>query len=78
MIIFAFLFIGGLMLKSLLILIESSIDRLSLKYETKIISPPMNAEQGDFNPEKNVEIEIDAGSNFVKSLGKQIYMRTVS
>lgn len=76
--IFAFLFIGGLMLKSLLILIESSIDRLSLKYNTKIISLPMNVEQVDFNPEKNVEIEIDAGSNFVKPLGKQIYMRTAS
>lgn len=76
--IFAFLFIGGLMLKSLLILIESSIDKLSLKYNTKIISLPMNVEQVDFNPEKNVEIEIDAGSNFVKPLGKQIYMRTAS
>ncbi len=76
--IFAFLFIGGLILKSLLILIESSIDKLSLKYNTKIISLPMNVEQVDFNPEKNVEIEVEAGSNFVKPLGKQIYMRTAS
>ncbi len=71
------LFIGGLILKGLFILIESLIDRLSLKYETKIISLPMNMGQDDFNLE-NVEIEIETDSSFPKPLGKQIYMRTAS
>ncbi len=76
--IFAFLFIGGLILKGLFILIKSSIDKLSLQYDAKIISLPMNAEQVDFNLEKNIEIEIEAGLNSLKPLGKQIYMRAAS
>jgi hypothetical protein len=74
--IFAFIFIAGLTLKGLLILIESSIHRLSLKYDTKIISLPINAEQEHFTPEKKIEMEVS--SNSVKPLGKQIYMRTAS
>lgn len=76
--ILTFLLIGGLTLKGLIILIESSIDRLSLKYDTKIISLPINVEQEDLNIEKNVEIEIEADSHSLKPLGKQIYMRTAS
>ncbi len=76
--VFAFLFIGGLTLKGLLILIESSIGRLSLKYDAKIIALPVNEDQVYFNPEKNAEIAIEAGSNSLKPLGKQIYMRAAS
>ncbi len=76
--ILAFLLIGGLTLKGLFILIVSSIDRLSLKYDTKIISLPINVEQEDINPEKNVEIEIEAGSNSLKPFRKQNYIRTAS
>jgi hypothetical protein len=46
--ILTFLFIGGLTLKGVLILIKSSIDRLSLKYDAKVISLPLNAEHDDF------------------------------
>jgi hypothetical protein len=74
--IFAFLFITGLSLKGLFILIESSIDRLNLKYDTKIISLPIIMEQEHFTPEKKTEIEVS--SNSVKPLGKQIYMRAAS
>jgi hypothetical protein len=74
--IFAFIFIGGLALKGIFILIESWIDRLSLKYDTKVISLPINVEQENFTPEKKMEME--AGSNSLKPLGKQIYMRTAS
>jgi hypothetical protein len=74
--IFAFIFIAGLTLKGIFILIESSIDRLSLKYDTKIISLPINVEQEDFAPEKKTEIEVS--SNSLKPLGKQIYMRAAS
>lgn len=76
--ILALLFIGGLTLKGLFILAESTIGRLSLKYDTKIISLPMNEDQIYFNPEKNVEIEIESDSNSLKPLGKQIYMRIAS
>jgi hypothetical protein len=38
----------------------------------------MNDDQVYFNPEKNVEIEIEAGSNSLQPLGKQIYMRIPS
>ena len=72
--ILAFLFIGGLTLKGVQILIESSIDRLSLKYDTKISSLPINVEQEDFTS----EMEMEVNSNSVKPLGKQIYMRAAS
>ncbi len=74
--IFAFLFIAGLSLKGLFILIESSVDRLSLKYDTKIISLPINAEQEHFTPEKKMEMKVSPNS--LKPLGKQIYMRAAS
>jgi hypothetical protein len=76
--ILAFLFIGGLALKGIFVLIESSIDRLSLKYDTKIISLPIHVEQEDFTPEKETEMKIEADSNSVRPLGKQIYMRAAS
>ena len=76
--ILTFLLIGGLTLKGLFILIESSIDRLSVRYDTKIISLPINVEQEDLNPEKNVKIEIEAGSNSLKPFRKQNYIRTAS
>ena len=75
---FAFIFIGGLTLKGLIIHIELSIDRLSVKYDTKIISLPVNEDQVYFNPEKNVEVAIEADSNSLKPVGKQIYMRAAS
>ena len=62
------LFIGGIILKGLSILIELSINHMSLKYGTKIISLPINVEQDDFTS------EMEASSNSVKPLGKQIYM----
>jgi hypothetical protein len=55
--ILAFLFIGGLTLKGVVILIESAIDRLSLKYDTKIISLPVNSEHDNFSSENIVETE---------------------
>lgn len=70
--ILAFLFIGGLTLKGVEILIESAIDRLSLKYDTKIISLPVNAEHDNFTSENIKETEVI--SNSLKPLGKQIYM----
>ena len=74
--ILAFLFIGGLTLKGVLILIESLIDRLSLKYDTKVISLPFNGEHDDFAPGNQLETEVS--SNSLKPLGKQIYMSTAS
>jgi hypothetical protein len=74
--ILAFLFIAGLALKGIFVLIRSSIDRLNLKCDAKIISLPINAEQEHFTPEKKIEMEVS--SNSVKPLGKQIYMRTAS
>ena len=74
--ILAFLFIGGLAVKGILILIESLIDRLSLKYDTKVISLPLNAEHDDFAPRNQLETEVS--SNFLNPLGKQIYMNTAS
>ncbi len=76
--IYAFLFIAGLSLKGLFILIESSMDRLSLKYDTKVISLPINVEQEHFAAEKKMEMKIEVSSNSVKPLGKQIYMRAAS
>jgi hypothetical protein len=76
--IFVFIFIAGLILKGIFVLIESSIDRLSLKYDAKIISLPINVEQEDITPENKTEMEIEADSNSLKPLGKQIYMRTAS
>ncbi len=67
--IFVFLIIGGLILKGLFILIELSIDNMSLKYDTKI-SLPINVEHEDFTS----EMEMEASSNSLKPLGKQIYM----
>ncbi len=74
--ILAFLFIGGLTLKGVFILIESSIDRLSLKYDTKIIPLPANAEHDNFTSEKVKEEKVI--SNSLKPLGKQIYMHAES
>jgi hypothetical protein len=74
--IFAFIFITGSILRGIFILIESSIERMSLKYDTKIISLPIHVEREDFAPEKKTEIEAD--SNSLKPLGKQIYMRAAS
>lgn len=74
--ILAFFFIGGLTLKGVLILIESSIDRLSLKYDTKVISLPLNAEHDDFAPGNQMKTEVV--SNSIKPLGKQIYMHAAS
>ncbi len=74
--IFAFLFIGGLTLKGVFILIESSIYRLSLKYDTKVISLPIVVEQEHFSLEGKMKMEVSSDS--VKSVGKQIYMRAVS
>ncbi len=74
--ILAFLFIGGLTLKGVAILIESSIDRLSLKYDTKIISLPVNADHDNFSSENIIETEVI--SNSLKPLGKQIYMHAGS
>ena len=74
--ILAFLFIGGLTLKGVLILIESLIDRFSLKYDTKVISLPLNAENDDLTPGNQLETEVS--SNSVKPLGKQIYMSEAS
>jgi hypothetical protein len=76
--IFAFLFIGGLALKGIFILIESSIDRLSLKYDSKIISLLISVEQENITPENETEMKIEADSNSLRPLGKQIYMRTAS
>jgi hypothetical protein len=76
--IFAFIFIAGLILRGTFILIKSSIDRLSLKYDTKVISLPINVEQEDFAPENETEMKIVASSNSIKPLGKQIYMRAAS
>jgi hypothetical protein len=59
--------------KGLVILIQSSKDRLSLKYDTKIISLPVNAEHGNFTSENIVKPEVI--SNPSKPLGKQIYIR---
>jgi len=70
--ILAFLFIGGLTLKGVVILIESSIDRLSLKYDTKIISLPVNEEHDNFTSENIIETEVI--SNFFKPLSKKINM----
>ncbi|CAN5212763.1 hypothetical protein BH09BAC3_BH09BAC3_25850 [soil metagenome] len=58
----AFLFIGGLTLKGILILTKLSIDRLSLKYDTKIISLPINVGHGDFTPENQMETEVISNS----------------
>jgi hypothetical protein len=76
--IFAFIFIAGLTLKGIFILIESSIDRLSLKYDTKIISLPIHVEQEDSIPENETEMKMEADLNSLKPLGKQIYMRAAS
>ncbi len=70
--ILAFLFLGGLTLKGILILTKLSIDRLSLKYDTKIISHPANVEHGEFTQGNQMETEVI--SNSLKPLGKQIYM----
>jgi hypothetical protein len=74
--ILTFLFIGGLTLKGVLILIKSLIDRLSLKYDTKVISLPLNAEHDDFAQGNQMELEVS--SNSLKPLGKQIYMHTAT
>lgn len=74
--ILALYFIGGLTVKGLVILIQSSKDRLSLKYDTKIISLPVNAEHGNFTSENIIEPEVT--SNSLKPLGKQIYMHAES
>jgi hypothetical protein len=76
--IFAFISIAGLTLKGIFILIESSIDRLSLKYDTKIISLPINVEQEKITPENETEMEMEVDSNSLRPLGKQIYMRVAS
>jgi hypothetical protein len=73
---FAFIFIGGLILKGVLILIASSIDRLSLKYDAKVISLPLNAVHDDFAQRNQMETEVS--SNSLKPLAKQIYMRTAT
>jgi hypothetical protein len=74
--ILAFLFIGGLTLKGVVIVIESSIDRLSLKYDTKVITILVNAEHDNFTSENIIEAEVI--SNSLKPLGKQIYMHAES
>ena len=74
--ILAFLFIGGLTLKGVLILIESAIDRMRLKYDTKVISLPLNMEHDDFAPGNQMKKEVV--SNSLKPLGKQIYMHAES
>ncbi|MFM9840935.1 MAG: hypothetical protein ACKVOQ_21895 [Cyclobacteriaceae bacterium] len=76
--ILAFLFIAGLILKGIFILIESSIERMSLKYDTKIILLPIHEEQEDFATEMKIEVEIEASPNSLKPLGKQIHLRTAS
>jgi hypothetical protein len=76
--ILVFIFIGGLALKCIFILIESSMDRMSLKYDTKVISLPINVEQENITPENETEMKIEADSNSLRPLGKQIYMRTAS
>jgi hypothetical protein len=76
--ILAFLFIGGLALKGIFILIESSIERMSLKFDTKVVSLPINVEQESITPENETEMKIEADSNSLKPLGKQIYMRAAS
>ena len=76
MTILTFLFIGGLTVKGILILIESSIDRLSLKYDTKVTSLPLNTEHDDFASGNQIKTEVS--SNSLKPLGKQIYMRSAS
>lgn len=74
--ILVFLFIGGLTLKGVLILVEAAIDRLRLKYHTKVISLPANAEHDNFTSESIIETEVV--SNSLKPLGKQIYMHAGS
>jgi len=73
---FAFIFIGGLTLKGVLIFIASSIDRLSLRYDTKVISLPLNAEHDDFAQGNQMQKEVSLNS--LKPLGKQIYMGTAT
>ncbi len=72
--ILAFLFVGGLTLKGIFILTKLSIDRLGLKYDTNIISLPVNVEQDEFTFENQMETEVIPNS--LKPLGKQIYMNT--
>jgi hypothetical protein len=67
---------AGLTLKGVVILIESLRNRLSLRYDTKIISLPLEVDQEDFNPE--IKPEMEAVSNSLEPLGKQIYMREAS
>jgi hypothetical protein len=74
--IFALLFMAGLTLKGVVMLIESLRFRLSLRYDTKIISLPLEVDQEDFNPE--IKPEMEAVSNSLEPLGKQIYMREAS
>jgi hypothetical protein len=74
--ILAFLFIGGLTLKGIVILIESAIDRLSLNYDTNIISLPVNEGHDNFTSENIIETEVVLNS--LKPLGKQVYMRAAS
>ena len=71
--ILALFFIGGLTLKGVLILINSSINRLSLKYNTKINLHPSNDEHDDFILENKIEMQVV--SNSLKPLGKQIHIR---
>jgi uncharacterized membrane protein len=76
--IFAFILITGFIVKSIFILIESLIYKLSLQNDTQAISPALHAAHVDIGLEMNTEMKIEAVSNSLKPVGKQIYMRTVS
>ena len=71
--ILAFFFIGGLTLKGAIILIDSSINRLSLKYDTKIIAHP--AIEGYYELSSENKKEMKVVSNPSSPLGKQIHLR---
>lgn len=71
--ILAFFLIGGLALKGILILIDSSINRLSLKYDTKIIAHSAIEWYDELSSGNKNEMKFV--SNPSKPLGKQIHLR---
>ncbi len=71
--ILAFFFIGGLTLKGAIILIDSSINRLSLKYDSKTDVHPVIEGHDEFTSGNKREMQVV--SNFSKPLGKQIHLR---
>lgn len=63
--------IAGLILKAILIFIESLIYRLSVKYPTTIISQPQILNKEDISLEKT-EMEIEVIFNSLKQVDKRI------